>query len=126
MLALSIGLLSGCPQRSEVWIAPGSSANNLVLVVAHTKGGDKPVSIGYFRIVRCELPVDVRSDSASWDLDNVGSGHPILFIYGKPPMGFRTISGPKALIPGCYRVVLSGNARFKFEVRPDGSVAAIE
>jgi hypothetical protein len=51
---------------------------------------------------------------------------PAQVVYGEPPKGFLTKTGPRPLTPGCYRVIVSGPAEARFVVNRDGTVAALD
>jgi hypothetical protein len=50
---------------------------------------------------------------------------PAQVVYGEPPEGFLTKTGPRPLTPGCYRVIVSGPSEARFVVNNDGTVAAL-
>jgi len=67
------------------------------------------------------LTVLTCRDRAMWTISNERHVEPPLRItYGVTPDGFVTRSGPHALEPGCYEVVVSGPSRTRFHIGNDG------
>jgi hypothetical protein len=63
---------------------------------------------------------------AVWTISNQRLGlAPSRIVYGVTPDGFVTRVGPELpLKPGCYEVVVSGPAKKRFTIEPDGRVIA--
>jgi hypothetical protein len=58
---------------------------------------------------------------AMWTISNERLGEPPGRItYGVSPDGFVTRTGPNALTPGCYEVIVSGPSRTRFRIGIDG------
>jgi hypothetical protein len=51
---------------------------------------------------------------------------PTRIAYGVTPDGFASRVGPKALTPGCYKVIVSGPSSARFEIGADGRLIANE
>ncbi len=112
----------GCPQRSAVWVEPGSTASHLVIGIGEAEHGRPPANLYGLAVVRCgdesRLP-----NSAIWSIARVGEGPvPGRVIYGSTPSGFETRVSPQALTPGCYRVQDSGSGRMTIQIDSNGSV----
>ena len=59
-----------------------------------------------------------------WTISNAKlGGAPSRIAYGVTPPGFVTRTGPRALEPGCYQVVVSGPSRTRFRIGNDGRLA---
>ena len=58
-----------------------------------------------------------------WTISNVKlGGAPSRITYGVTPPGFATRTGPRALEPGCYDIVVSGPSRTRFNIGNDGKL----
>ena len=56
-----------------------------------------------------------------WTISNEKlGGAPSRITYGVTPPGFATRTGPRALEPGCYEIVVSGPSRTRFRIGNDG------
>ncbi len=56
-----------------------------------------------------------------WTISNEKlGGAPSRIAYGVTPAGFVTRTGPRALEPGCYDIVISGPSRTRFRIGSDG------
>ena len=56
-----------------------------------------------------------------WTISNEKlGGAPSRIAYGVTPAGFVTRTGPRALEPGCYEIVVSGPSRTRFRIGNDG------
>ena len=56
-----------------------------------------------------------------WTISNEKlGGAPSRITYGVTPPGFATRTGPRALEPGCYEIVVSGPSRTRFSIGNDG------
>ena len=67
------------------------------------------------------LSVMTCSGRDMWTISNAKlGGAPSRIAYGVTPPGFVTRTGPRALEPGCYQVVVSGPSRTRFRIGNDG------
>jgi hypothetical protein len=123
---LCLLFLTGCPERTAVWVAPGSTAKSLHFQIANKRGGTTAVGVASFSVARCTASSDGGVESTVWALDNVGSENPMLIKYGEAPTGFRTVTPARPLRPGCYSIHLSGSQRAQFEIAVDDSVREME
>ena len=56
-----------------------------------------------------------------WTISNEKlGGAPSRIAYGVTPAGFVTRTGPRALEPGCYDIIVSGPSRTRFHIGSDG------
>ena len=118
-LATAVFLL-GCPQRTAVWLEPGSSRSTLAFVISNRRGNTNGIGIEGLRVDRCDANVDAPPQWMIVGTYGTASAHRIR--YGQLPEGFSTARQPEALSTGCYRVTISGTGRLRFDVRSDGSV----
>lgn len=113
--------LAACPQKTAVWVEPGSSASHLVLGIADSRGRRGPVAIGAIRVYECGG--DDSGPGAMWVVGPRGGTADIRrIVYGTTPPGFVSDQGPRALTPGCYRVEISGTGSTEFTVDAKGAV----
>jgi hypothetical protein len=69
------------------------------------------------------LSVLTCSGRDMWTISNEKlGGAPSRIAYGVTPPGFVTRTGPRALEPGCYDVVVSGPSRTRFRIGNDGKL----
>ena len=69
------------------------------------------------------LSVITCSGRDMWTISNAKlGGAPSRIAYGVTPPGFVTRTGPRALEPGCYEVVVSGPSRTRFRIGNDGNL----
>ena len=67
------------------------------------------------------LSVLTCSGRDMWTISNAKlGGAPSRIAYGVTPPGFVTRTGPRALEPGCYEVVVSGPSRTRFQIAANG------
>ena len=60
-----------------------------------------------------------------WTISNAKlGGAPSRIAYGVTPPGFVTRTGPRALEPGCYDIIVSGPSRTRFRIGADGRLTA--
>ncbi len=58
-----------------------------------------------------------------WTISNEKlGGAPSRIAYGVTPAGFVTRTGPRALEPGCYDIIVSGPSRTRFSIGNDGKL----
>src|SRR5664279_1922128 len=121
-------VLVGCPQRTAVWIEPGSTAAHLTFRMAEKRGGHKAVSVGVFRVDQCTSPSDART-VPMWGAGTTASATSSALsriVYGDMPNGYEPLihqgDSALALAPGCYRATISGTGEVVFDVTNDGQV----
>ena len=119
---LMVSLTTACPQVSTIWLEPGSTVTHLLFHIARSRGSDRPVAVGVFRVDRCKDPADYRS-AGMWVIGGKkGTVYQREVVYARLPDGFEENHPARPLTPGCYQATVSGTGRLRFNVRPDGSV----
>lgn len=110
--------LAGCPQRTAVWIAEGSTARELTLVFGKKEGRERRIQV-FVRVDRCG---PWHRDSALWMVDIDTSR----VTYGVPGPGVHQHMEAQPLAPGCYEVMTTGTGGAIFTVDSLGTVAALD
>ena len=108
-----LGVLCACPQKGAVWIAPGSSADRLVIGVGRTPQGEPHAHFNGLRVEPCAS--DGAGEGAAWVLSPAGETREVGAVtYGEVPPGYKSDQGPAPLATGCYRVhsLNGGTAEF--------------
>lgn len=121
VLALALAL-TGCPQATAVWLEPGARVGSVNFLVSARRGGGVGVEIGLLRVDRCADSTR-QGGIPVWLITGAGgsaAAHRV--TYGDVPPGFALSQPPKPLLPGCYRVIVSGTGRMLFDVREDSTV----
>jgi hypothetical protein len=114
-------LLAACPQRTAVWVEPGSTAAHLTIGVGKKRGQPGGADIGVVRVYRCDGAA--TGEGAMWAVGpSSGTGDVRQIVYGQTPAGFVSNQGPQPLTPGCYRIDVSGTGKTEFQVGNDGTV----
>jgi hypothetical protein len=122
---LLVAALAACPQRTAVWVEPGSTVERLRFQVAERRGGTEPLDIGLFRVDRCGAWAEAgERPTPMW---GAGTSRPLSVIeYGVMPPGAMPLIGQAdtalTLIPGCYEAMISGTGHTVFDVTADGHV----
>jgi hypothetical protein len=114
----------GCPQRTAVWVIPGSTTSSLEFGISDGRGSSKGIEFGYLRVNPC-AGSDFGPSGATWLLaeNGVAPAYVNRVRYGVTPLGYRSEQGPVPLQPGCYRASTRGS-HVEFLVRSDGTIAA--
>ena len=110
--------LAGCPQKSAVWIEPGSTARELTLVFGEKKGRERRMS-SFVRVDRCG---PWARDSAMW-LVSIDTSR---VTYGVPGPGARAEREARPLVPGCYYAHMSGTGSVAFRIDSLGAVTELD
>ena len=72
------------------------------------------------------LSVTTCNGRAMWTISNQRLGEPPFRItYGLAPDGFVAHTGPRALTPGCYKVIVSGPSSARFHIGADGRLIPV-
>lgn len=120
-ILIPAALLVACPQRTAIWIEPGSTINHLVFRMGAEYGQPGGAQFGAIRVYRCDAPDS--GPGADWVVGPVGGTAPITaLVYGEVPSGFISDQGPMPLRPGCYRVGGSGTGSTSFDIDSTGHV----
>lgn len=113
-----------CPQRTAIWVLPGSNQDHLEFGISDRRNGERAVVVDFLRISSCDAP-SYGSTAAVWLLDRTDDipPPPTRIVYGQAPIGFRSEYGPAALVAGCYRAAVPGTGATRFIVHEDGTVS---
>lgn len=123
-LLLLLPVVWACPQRTEVWVARGSKASDLMFVFGRERGREAPVALGMVTVHACADSVGGRAGvNALWHVVAPGAAREVSRTrYGEPPPGFQATARARPLAPGCYVAEISGTGTTRFQVRADGTV----
>jgi hypothetical protein len=82
------------------------------------------IALGDARVYRCADSIGVQGEAHSlWTLLALDHARMISELrYGETPSGFRAVTGPTPLDPGCYIVEISGTGRTRMQVLADRHV----
>ena len=125
LLVSGLLALTGCPERTAIWIEPGSTASHLVFRISDVRGGDKPIQVGIFRVDRFDQVSD-RYD-LYWGYGAVASPSSSMSVsYGVMPIGAEPLIGGPSKAPeleeGCYLAYISGTGQTVFVVDAENRV----
>lgn len=122
VLAAASVLCLACPKKAAVWVANGSTVEQLVLRISDVRGGEHPTWVSMVRVDRCDRAPD-DTTAIMWLVSpDPGAQEARAVTYGVAPVGWRSSYGPRPLTPGCYRVNTSSTGRTVFDVAPGGRV----
>jgi hypothetical protein len=94
----------------RVHLASGSRADSVVFDL-----DSSPLFYG--------LSVTTCNGSTMWTVAQESSAPiPARIVYGRPPAGYTERAPAKPLVPGCYRVTVSGPSSVEFRVESDGTI----
>lgn len=117
LLVLAMVCLTACPQRTAIWLAPGSTRDSLRFLISDRRGGEKVIRPAILRFEPCHasnLPVWVIWDS-------LGASTPVReIVYGTRPPHFGENEPAKPLAAGCYRVGITGTGWVEFKITESG------
>jgi hypothetical protein len=117
-------VLAGCPQKEDIWIAPGSTANQLTFHLGRHRGQRDRIVVLSIAVYSCAHTTAPIPDSTySWSTA-LGDARSVLIDeirYGVGPPGFVTDHAASRLEAGCY-VAQVGTASVKFRVDAQGAV----
>ena len=136
---LAIGLITGCPRRTAVWVVGQAAPGRPVFAFAESRGG-QATWISYIAVAPCAPPGAQTSDSYPSPLwaavRNPTPNMPVLrrVTYGVLPTGYDLApaapkpgpGGVPPLGPGCYSIETEGTGWLTFQVAKDGSVLELE
>ena len=113
---LSMSFLAACPQQTAVWIAAGSTAEQLTFVLGSERGDEEPLQTP-LRVDACGAAAGSYNDPL-WFADVDASR----VAYGRSGPGVESGMDAGPLPPGCYQVDITGTGGVRFMVGEDGSV----
>ena len=103
--------LAACLRPAVLWIAPGSTAEDLTFVLAKERDGDRPVaSFENFAVRSCWQPD--RPQETFWEREGRGAAiarAADTIRYGVTPGGLRSRGPARPLAAGCYEALASGS-----------------
>ncbi|MET0649143.1 MAG: hypothetical protein ABW208_21235 [Pyrinomonadaceae bacterium] len=136
-LCVWAALMGSCQYSLDLWVIPGSTAENLVFGFAGSRKGEEKVRPQSIRVFTCEAVKKAAGQpgeaEALWqaEVPQGGSAEPVNRItYGRGEHGLETRRGPSPLAAGCYAAFAYGRderddlraAGLRFEVKKDGKV----
>lgn len=126
---LLLGVLTGCPRRSAIWLVGQEEPGRPVFGVGETLHG-RPTWLGDLIVAPCQ-GWDGTARNAVWFLAQDGESRVLSrVVYGRVPPGYvatRYMSEEKStavsppLKAGCYIASISGTGRVRFYISADGS-----
>lgn len=122
-------LTQACPQRNFAWIEPGSTREQLTIVVSAERKREKPTPFIDLIVYKCG-DADVTPHGAwLWQIIPDRSAPPDPFptrvIYGIVPKGFTEEIPAAPLGPGCYVADPLGAGRAEFLIDSTGAVQVV-
>lgn len=112
-LCAGTALLGSCQFLLQLWVAPGSTAENLIFGFAESRRHEEQVRPQSIQVFPCESikkrAGELTSETeALWQAvvpPNVSAPPTNRIVYGREEHGLRTTRGPAALGAGCYAVL---------------------
>jgi hypothetical protein len=132
LLGLAVVLVTGCPERSAIWIVGQAEPGRPVFGIGRTVRGE-PILIYGLMVWPCER-FDGTARSTTWFLVSDGPQRVVDRVtYGHVPAGYASThymsraldstSVAPPLAPGCYLARLEASSgTVRFDVARDGSV----
>ena len=130
LLFASLTVLTGCPQETAIWLAPGATVSAPEFLLGKRWGEQEAVGIGFVRVDPCSSLRTGRFPSlkeSSWAIE-AERGDVMLsrLTYGSTPEGYVELVPPQPLSAGeCYEVTMSGAGTLRFDVDADGRLRAV-
>ena len=132
-LLIVTGLVLGttaCPQRTAIWIEPGSTAANLVFHVAHGLRDPEGRINPFVEVWPCtafeHMSLDDSIDHRVWAATAQADTPVRLIRYGDVSPAVQRIEtpgpAPRELAAGCWVASTEGTGYVTFQVHHDGSV----
>lgn len=123
-----VAALVGCPQKTAVWIAEGSTAPDLVFQFGVVRGQPKPVQFYGLNVYPCASP-DRPSKPPVWTVSApqgvLERDYPTAITYGVVPSGFVEQVPAQTLTTGCYVAATAGTGAVTFAVDSLGAVTTL-
>jgi hypothetical protein len=130
-LAVLLAGISACRRTAFVSIEVGSTAARLVFLIS--RAADQAVALpainGLSVLTDGCAGSGVGRGKLVWRIWDRDDHHPVpnRVVYGVPPVGFNTTTGPISLTAGCYAAEVASPgyaATLSFRVLSDGTVMA--
>jgi len=129
LLVVGILALTGCPQRTAIWIVPGSTRDSLVFALGDRRGHEHSFQWG-LRVDRCEDPGrGYYAGKALWSawVDHSKIWHwPTRVTYGVAGEGIEEPAPATLLSAGCYLASTNGTGDVAFTVDSTGGVVELD
>jgi len=122
-VALLACLLAGCPEPSEVSVAPGSTREHLVFILGRDHGARPPTAsaTAFFIVYPCD--VTRIADNAVWVIRRISDAPtPDRLTYGVAPAGYQVGQGPLPLAARCYTIEDGATGFVIFDVDTAGAI----
>lgn len=125
MLALfTLPVLGGCPEKTALWIQPGSTSEHLVFRVSSERGAETPLALALMRIDRYDR---VRGEyDLFWGFDATMQRIEVSEVeFGVLPDNTEPLEGAAdeaMLLDGCYLAFINGIGQVVFFVTQGGEV----
>ena len=124
VIALTVAalFLTACPQRTAIWLKPGSTRDSLRFIISDKRGGERILAFGGLRVEPCEA-----SNRPVWVIwDSLGAWTRVReVLYGEAPEHFVEDAPAVPLEPGCYLASILGIGRIEFKVTSAGGVSEV-
>ncbi len=137
-LCAGAALLGSCQFSLQLWVAPGSTAGNLMFGFAESRRLEEQVRPQSIQVFPC-ASIKKRSGELTSETEalwqavvppSVSAPPTNRIVYGREEHGLRTTRGPAPLGAGCYAVLAYArdergrlrSAGLRFEVTKDGEV----
>lgn len=111
---VAVASCAACGTMNAVRIDPASPSDRPIFVLTRAVGEEGPPAEFYgLAVVTC------KDDSVMWRIAiSANVAAPARVVYGTVPAGFTAGVTAHPLVPGCYRVYISGPAHTTFTVSP--------
>lgn len=116
---VAVASCAACGTMNAVRIDPASPSDRPAFVLTSGVGEQGPPAEFYgLAVVTC------KGDSVMWQIAiSANVSPPARVVYGVVPGGFTAGVTAHPLVPGCYRVYISGPAHTTFTVSPKSHIA---
>jgi len=122
-------LLAGCPQRTAIWVVPGSTRDSLVFALGARRGHEKSFQ-WLIRVDRCEDPGRgyYKGDAlwTAWVDHSKFWKWPTRVTYGVAGKGIEVLDSVKPLTVGCYLATTNGTGDIAFVIDSAGAVTELD
>ncbi|HKO16443.1 MAG TPA: hypothetical protein VJU87_09390 [Gemmatimonadaceae bacterium] len=117
--AVALALLACGPMVNEVRVEPGAAPSSPAFVLTDTTGRGPSGVIYGLSVLPC------GADSAVWTITALGNRNsPERIVYGQPPDGYASTTGPRPLRTGCYDVFVTDGRRARFRIDGAGQLVS--
>lgn len=116
-------VLTGCPQRTEIWVPPGATVRTLVFEFGKKRGVVERVALGSLVVTACKSGARPDRPVIAWFIR--AHDEPLMtdhVRYGDAPSGFDVRNGAAELTTGCYDVRITGTGETRLRVDANGRI----